>query len=102
MISLSNPGPMPALVDPPLVLGPEAPRFRVAGACATGTVLQAGQSCDYGLVYEAGMLASAEAILRVRTDQGLPQSVLLRGSGVAGALPPAPTKVLPPSAGGGC
>lgn len=108
-IALHNPGPMPASVDGLLVLGPQASQFRVEQGCAVGTILQAGVSCELEVSYSPNLLPSAQALLRVRTDQGFPQALLLLGNGSSAIVTPPPDPApapgpVPgvPEAGGGC
>jgi hypothetical protein len=100
-LTLSNPGPMPARVEAVFLLGPGAPRFRIESGCAAGTVLQAGTQCAMSIAHDPGG-SPAEAFLRVRTDQGHPASLLMRGESSSNAGPEPTAPAAPMGGGSGC
>lgn len=105
VISLFNPGPMPAVLGLTSIVGPDASRFRVESGCAQGSVLQAGTGCEMTLVHSPGLLPLAQAVLQTRSDQGNPGSLALHGVGIAVTPPSAiPVEQLleSGSGGGGC
>lgn len=101
-LTLSNPGPMPAVLGLINISGDQASQFKVASGCAIGSVLQAGTSCSLTLSYEAGSIAQSDAVLQLRSDQTNPPSVRLQGikspQVVSESAPVAPSE----GSGGGC
>ena len=98
---LDNPGPLPVELGITSIVGPDAPRFRVAAGCARGAVLQAGTACELALEFTASRLPQTQATLQLRGDGGNPATLQLKGTSpaVAETLEPAP---LPVATGGGC
>ena len=101
-LTLSNPGPMPAVLGLINISGDQASQFKVDSGCALGTVVQAGTSCSLTLSYTAGVLAQSNAVLQLRSDQTNPAALRLQGTALA--VVPTDPVVVPPndSSGGGC
>lgn len=101
-LTLSNPGPMPAVLGLINVSGDQASQFKVESGCGIGTVLQAGTSCNLSVSYLAGVMPQSNALLQLRSDQTNPSAVRLQGSLTPTA--PAQAVLVPPggSSGGGC
>ncbi len=97
-IRLVNPGPVPAVLGLTSIVGPAAASFRIESGCASGTTLAAGTGCDLQVVYLASALATVQASLQIRSDQGNPSG--LRLEGVQSSPPPAAE--VAPQGGGGC
>lgn len=96
---LANPGPLPAVIGLLSIVGPDAARFSIERtACAQGSVLVAGTSCEMQLIYTPGLADSTQATLQLRSDQANPPSLRLEGA----RTPPMPAETLPAEGGGGC
>lgn len=102
VISLFNPGPMPAVIGVTSLVGPGASNFRIDGSCSAGSVLVAETSCDMAVTYTPSLLPVVLATLQLRSNQGNPDSILLEG--VAPPSPPVqPVQATGvPDSGGGC
>ena len=101
-LTLSNPGPMPAVLGLTNISGDQASQFKVESGCGIGTVLQAGTSCNLTLSYAAGSIPQSDAVLQLRSDQTNPSAVRLRGTQTPqAAVEPV---LIPPEggSGGGC
>ena len=103
-LTLSNPGPMPAVLGLTNFSGDQASQFSVESGCSLGTVLQAGTSCAITVSYVAGSLPRSDAILQLRSDQTNPSAVRLQGSATPRETAEPLPAPLPPSgnSGGGC
>lgn len=102
VITLSNPGPMPALLGSTSITGPNASQFRVLGGCTSGSVLQAGTQCDQTIGFVPGALAEAKAVLQLRSDQGNPPAIRLDGFADTRAPQTVPAPLPAQQSGGGC
>jgi cytochrome c553 len=96
-LQLVNAGSAPAVLATTTVIGPQSPRFAVAG-CAAGTVLTPGLGCALTVTHTGGGEA-ADATLQTRSDGANPPALAL--SAAAPPAPPAPPPALPPTDGGG-
>lgn len=96
-LTLSNPGPMPAVMGLINISGDQASQFKVESGCGLGTVLQAGTSCNLSLSYAAGLIPQSDAVLQLRSDQTNPPAVRLQGT----RTPQAVTESAPVAPGGG-
>lgn len=101
-LTLSNLGPMPAVLGLINISGDQASQFKVVSGCAIGSVLQAGTSCSLTLSYAAGSIPQSDAVLQLRSDQTNPPAARLQGirspQVVSEAAPVAPSE----GSGGGC
>ena len=101
-LTLSNPGPMPAVLGLANISGDQASQFKVESGCNPGTVLQAGTSCTLTISYVAGWIPQSDAVLQLRSDQTNPSSVRLQGTLTPQEV--AEPVLVPPEtgSGGGC
>ncbi len=95
-LTLTNPGPMPAVLGLTSLAGPQANLFRVESGCAEGSVLPAGTACTLTVSYAANALPDARAVLQLRSDQSNPQAVRVSGTSVPSAPSP-PAGPIPPA-----
>ena len=98
-LTLSNPGPMPAVLGLTNISGDQASQFKVESGCSIGTVLQAGTSCTLTISYLAGLIPQSHAVLHLRSDQTNPSAVRLQGKlAQQGTAEPV---LIPPEGGSG-
>ena len=97
-LTMSNPGPMPAVLGATSITGAQANQFQIESGCGNGTVVQAGTSCNLTVSYGANLIAQSFAVLQLRSDQTNPPSLLLQGTSTPA---PNPDQATTPPAGGG-
>ena len=96
-VTLRNAGTAAGAVGAATLTGPGSHAFEWADGCALAGELVPGQACTLSLEFRPGTDGASTALLQWRGDGTQPQTLELRGQGVAAPVEVPPT---PPPAGG--